>query len=132
MNGVFTVSSSMCDDPTGNYNKVPEAGASPIDMFYSMEDLDLDLVKNWSEYAMMAGESYMVENLQWSGKRILNSVSTALRSKVIEKIIKWPVEFKTGPVYLKLVMQFIEESTPKSSRNLVNKLQKLAVTDYNG
>ena len=42
------------------------------------------------------------------------------------------MEFNTGPVYLKMIIQFIEESTPKSSTNLVNKLQKLAVTDYYG
>ena len=35
-------------------------------------------------------------------------------------------------VYLKLVMNFIAESTPRSTRSLITKLQELSVKDYEG
>ena len=55
MHGVFTVPSMMVEDATGIYNSVPAAGRSPLDMFYSIQELDIELVKTWSKYLLAAG-----------------------------------------------------------------------------
>lgn len=132
MHGVFTVPSMMCDDPTMTFNQVPAAGCHPLDMFNSIEEVDIELVKNWSEYLTMAGEEYLVENLLWSGVKIKLSLTEGLRAKLMEKTIGWPVMYHTGVVYFKLVMNFIAESTPRSTRSLITKLQELSVRDYDG
>ena len=68
MHRIFTVPSMMCNDPGLVYNKVPAAGGLPLEMFTSVQEIDLELVKNWREYLTLTGELYLVENLLWSGK----------------------------------------------------------------
>ena len=132
MQGVFSVPSSMVEDPTGGFDYVPGLGCAPVDLFYSSEGINLEVIKRYSSFIAMAGEEYLVQNLLWSGKKIMNSLSEKLKQKLIEKTMGWSVIYQTGPVYFKLVMMFIEESSPKSTRNLINKLQALGVKDYNG
>ena len=50
----------------------------------------------------------------------------------MEKTIGWPIVHHTGVVYLKLIMNFIAESTPRSTRKLITKVQDLSVWDYDG
>ena len=132
MHRVFVVPSTMCDDPTMVYDKVPAAGCHSIDLLTDIQDVELNLVKDWSEYVASAGEPYLVENLLWSGAKIKASLTDGLKEKLIEKTMGWPVVYQTGVVYFKLIMNFIQDSTPKSSRLLITKLQELLVTDYDG
>ena len=132
MHSVFVVPSMMCDDPTFVYNKVPAAGGHSVDLFTAVEDVDLDLMKNWSKYVASAGEPYLVENLLWSASKIKVSLTDGLKEKLIEKTMGWPVVHQTGVVYFKLIMNFIQDSTLKSSRSLITKLQELSVQDYEG
>ena len=69
MHGIFVISSSMCEDPTMVYHKVPAAGCHSINRFTAVQEVDLELVKDWSEYVTAAVESYLVENLLWSGAK---------------------------------------------------------------
>ena len=132
MHGVFTVPSMMCVDPTGTFDYVPAAGCAPLDMFDSIEQLDLDHVKRWSTFITAAGETYLAENLLWSATKIKMSLSEGLRTKLMEKTVGWPVIYLTGVVYLKLIMDFIAESTPRLTRSIINKFQDLSVKDYEG
>ena len=42
----------------------------------------------------------------------------------------WPVIYQSGVVYLKLLMNFIAEFSPCSTRSLITKLQELSVHHY--
>ena len=64
--------------------------------------------------------------------KIKSSLSDGLREKLVEKTMGWPIIHQTGVVFFKLVMNFIEESTPKLTRGIISKLQELSVKDYNG
>ena len=130
MHGIFTVPSMMCNDPGLVYNKVPAARGSPLEIFTSVQEIESELVKDWSEYLTLVGEKYLVKNLLWSGTKIKASLSEKLRKKLIEKTMEWPITYQTGPFYFKLVMNFIEELTPKQARSIITHLQKLGVTDY--
>ena len=132
MHGVFTVPIMMCDDPIGTYNKVSAARSRPLELFTSVGETDLKLVKNMSEYLTLAGVKYIVENLLWSSAKIKASLLDKLREKLIKKTIGWPIKHQTGPVFFKLIMNFIKESTPKSMRNIITQLQTLGVKDYDG
>ena len=50
----------------------------------------------------------------------------------MEKTIGWPIIHHTGVVYLNLIMNLIAESTPRSTRKLITKLQDLSMQDYDG
>ena len=132
MHGVFLVPDSMCVDPTATFNRMPAAGSAPLDLFNSVQEVSLELAKDWSEFLIQAGEKYLVENLFWSAAKIKASLSDSLREKLIEKTMGWPITHQTGVVYFKLIMIFIEESTPKSTRSLITQLQTLGVRDYDG
>ena len=44
----------------------------------------------------------------------------------------WPIIHQTGVVFFKLIINFIKESTPESTRGIISKLQDLSVKDYDG
>ena len=132
MHGIFMTPSMTCVDPTSTYDFVPAAGSASIDTFNLIELLDIKHAKNWSAYFTEAGEQYLVKNLLWLATKIKSSLTEGLCAKLIEKTIGWPVTYQTGVVYLKLVMNFIVESTPRSTRSLITKLQELSVRDYEG
>ena len=114
MHRVISVPSIMVEDATGNFDYVPGVGCSPINLFYLYEELNIDTIKRWCSFVSMVGETYLVQNLLWSGKKIMNSLSDKLCKKLIEKTMGWEVLYQTGPVF-KLVMMFIEESSPEST-----------------
>ena len=68
----------------------------------------------------------------WSAAKIKMSLSEGLCAKLMEKRVGWLVFHLTGVVYLRLVMNFIAESTPCSARGIINKFQDLSAKDYNG
>ena len=74
-----------------------------------------------------AGENYLVKNMLWSAVKIKSSLSDGLREKLIEKAMGWPIIHQTGVVYFELIMNFIEEFTPKSTRGIISKLQDLSI-----
>ena len=128
MHGVFMIPSEMADDPT--FERVPAQGASTIDLFYSHGEVSLEQVRQFSAYLMMAGQDYHVQNLIWSGTKLLDSCSETLRSKIIEKSLGDTVEYKSGIVYFKIMMMLIAASSPKSMRLLLNRLQTMGLKDF--
>ena len=84
MIGIFTVPSLMCKDPTGMYDYVPAVRCEPLDMFDSIELVELEHVMRWSLYLTTAGEHYLVKNLLWSETKIKGSLSEGLRAKLVE------------------------------------------------
>ena len=101
-------------------------------MLNSIESLDLKHIKIWRAYLTKVGEQYLVENLLWSGTITKESLIEELHAKMMEKTIGWLVIYQTSVVYLKLVMNFIAELTPRSTWSLITKLQELSVRDYEG
>ena len=79
MQEVFVIPSTMCEDPTMVYHKVLSSGCHFIDLFTAVQDVDLELVKYWSKYVTVARESYLVENLLWSGAKIKASLTDELK-----------------------------------------------------
>ena len=71
-----------------------------IDLFHSLSNASLETVQKASAFFARHGADYHVQNLQWwSAAALLNSCDEALRSKVEEKVMKYPPEHQTGPVH---------------------------------
>lgn len=130
MADVFQVASSYEKNDEGEY--WPAVGARPIDLFSSTQDVDIDTVKQASAFYTMYGQEYHVENLLWSGTKLLNSCDDQLRQKVEEQTIGWPVEHATGPVYFMIMLENILASSPESLRGLINVLQNTSLKDFDG
>ena len=73
-----------------------------------------------------------MQDLLWSGNKVLNSCSQLLREKVEESVISLDTHHKTGPVYFKLMMDLILSSTPVSMRAIVRKLEHLTLKEFKG
>ena len=86
-----------------NDDKHPAPGVRPIDLFYSAADVDIDIVKQASEWFMRFGQDYHTENLFWSGAKVLNSCSARLREKIEESTSEFRVVHRTGPVYMTML-----------------------------
>ena len=108
MHSTFTLPSMMTTDPSGAYAKVPAVGSAPLDMSTSIQELDIELVKDWSEYTLASAKSYLVENMLWSAAKIKNSLLEGLQEKLVEKTMGWPIIHQTGVVYFKLIFNIIK------------------------
>ena len=95
--------------------------------------VDLDTVKHASEFVALQGDAdFLVQNLIWSGTKLLNSCDDKLRTKIEEKTLDWLVQYTTGPVYFKIMIDNILASTPESMHGLTMILQETKLSDYNG
>ena len=130
MAGVMTCPSSM----TMNANGEPEpaSGATQVDLFNNVMEVELSTLKDYSRWMMAYGQDFHVENLYWTGNKILNSCSSPLRMKLEEATKDFATDHRTGPVYFYLMTKLILSSTPMSMRTVMTKLEGLAVKDFTG
>jgi hypothetical protein len=128
---VFIVASDYeLDEGTGDYK--PALGSRPIDLFTSVKEVDIETVKHASAFTTHYGQEFVLENLLWSGAKLLNSCDDRLRQKLEERTIGWPVEHTTGPVYFKILMTTILACSPESLRGLTTLIQTATLKDFDG
>ena len=89
-------------------------------------------MKKASEFFQRRGQLYHVQNLLWSGTKVLNSCDEELRKKIEEQVIEYPIEHRTGPVYYKLMIELVQASSASSMRALTKQLEELSVKDFDG
>ena len=131
MDDVFTIPSAFVwkeDDEEW----WPDDDAVSIDLRYHYGDVDLDTVKQASTFFTLRGQDYHVQNLQWSATKLLNSCSQELREKIEEEARTLPQAVRSGPVYLKIMLEKILLTTPRALRLLLQELQTLGVKDFQG
>jgi hypothetical protein len=88
MDNVFRVASDYEMHDDGNW--IPANGNRPINLFTLHQDVNLETVKHASSYSLHWGADFVVQNLLWSGAKLLNSCDdTTLWQKLEEKMIVW-------------------------------------------
>lgn len=92
----------------------------------------LDNVKKSSEFWMLSGGDHHVENVRWSGEKILDSCDEPLREKILESTHSLPQIFHGGPVYFFYMMSYVTTTSDQAMRCVVDKLHKLRLTDFDG
>jgi hypothetical protein len=110
----------------------PATDAKTINLFTAGKNVSDLVVKTASTFMMKRGQEFHVENLLWSGAKLLNSCDDKLRQKIEEQTIGWPVEHATGPVYFKVMIHLILASSAQSLRGLTLQLEKLTIKDIDG
>lgn len=87
-------------------------------------------VKKANAFYMLCGAKYQVENLKWSGEKVLASCEDALREKILESTALLPPEHHGGPVYFYLMMQLVATTSDHAMRCIIEKLKHLKLTDF--
>jgi uncharacterized membrane protein YgcG len=129
--GVFEIPDRMVEVSKGAYEPAPNA--KPIDLFTKYKEVPLETVRQYSQFIMtMSSTTYMTENLIWSGQKLLNSCDEDLRAKVESASRAYPNCEQTGPVYFKLMLQFVTLTSQPSMRTLINILSEMALTGFPG
>ena len=131
MDDVFKIASSFELDATENVY-FPAPSASSLDLFHSFTQVDLETVKHMNSYIMKYGANYMVQNLTWGSEKILNSCDTDLKAKIIESVYKLPIEHRGAIVTFKLMMNHVISTTNSSLRNIINHMNNLRLTHFDG
>ena len=119
------------DVGTGN-ELVPSPGADPVNLFHAYGSIELELVRESSTWMMKYGQDYHVQNLIWSGTKVLNSCEQELREKVEESVKDFEIEERTGPVYFKLMADCILSSSTQSMRSVARKLEDMSLGEFEG
>lgn len=116
--------------------EIPAPGSEKVNLFKHSHQVDLDTIKKACEFFATYGPSYMVENLTWSGELILNCCSPDLRTRIETQIQSVPMDkevaYKSGPVYFKMMMEFVVVRDSSTLRGLINQFERLSVKDFPG
>jgi hypothetical protein len=112
---------------------VPAIGSTSVNLFESYAEVDIETVRRASKWAMRkSSETYTVQNLTWSMKKVLNSCEDDLRQKIEEELFNFPIDERTGPVAFKLMATHVLAVTEGSIRALEKALEQMALTDFDG
>jgi hypothetical protein len=130
MDDIFTIPSEFSANASGDERLA--TSARKVDLFISNQSVTLEVVKKASVYYATYKKDYHVKNLLWSGTKLLNSCDEKLRQKLLEQTSQWPVYHRTGPVYFKVMVHLILASSAQCLRGLIQQLESLKVTDFNG
>ena len=87
--------------------------------------------KSTRMYNEHSSADYIVENIAWSGEKLLHSCEAELRDMILSKALFLPQKEIGGPVYFKIMMDICNEtnisptSSPRSSKPKRLELQGL-------
>jgi len=69
---------------------MPVLTATEVDLLIKSQSVTLADVRRANHFYSTLGQDYHLENIQWSGKKILNSCSDALKDKIMEATAHLP------------------------------------------
>jgi Zinc knuckle len=132
---VFTIPSRLVYEE-GEGRWVPAQGARQIDLFTSHQDVSLDTIRKTMQFKKLwAEEQWVVDNMIWSGQKILNSCDDKLRQKIEEQLMGIggrTFEYHTGPYYFKMMMDLVQANSTATIRTLSRNLETLNLKDFDG
>lgn len=111
---------------------VLDMDTKPKSLFDNHKDISLENVrKSTRMYNEHSSADYIVENIAWSGEKLLHSCEAELRDMILSKALFLPQKEIGGPVYFKIMMDICNEtnisptSSPRSSKPKRLELQGL-------
>ena len=111
-------------------------GIKSVNLFESPKEVTVETVVHASSFVSQLGEDSAVQNLHWSGTRILNSCDELLKTKILEALSGFKEEFGTialsCPVCLKILSDVILIATDQSLCGLVKQFEALKPADFPG
>ena len=109
------------------------SNGTPRNLFQQYKQIELpDIKLSCKSYFEFGSEDYIVENLAWSGEKLLNSCDDSLRQTIQGHSLNFEVHERVGPVYLKVMLDIIFNVSDRSLRALVSRIENMKLSDYNG
>ena len=120
--------------PVGEYDTdgMPVLTAIEVDLLIKSQSVTLADVRKANHFYSTLGQDYHLENIQWSGKKILNSCSDALKDKIMEATAHLPNSEQGGPVFWKVLMDLVIATSETAMRRIINKIATVKLSDFNG
>ncbi|GAX21370.1 hypothetical protein FisN_12Lu132 [Fistulifera solaris] len=129
---VFDIPTSFVHHP-GYGIEVPAPDAKISSLLLRYSEVSMENIKKHSVFlASVSRQKYKRENLAWSGELILNSCSEELRTRIKTQAQGLPEIHRTGPVYFKMMMEFVVVRDSTTLRGLIDQFESLSVTDFPG
>jgi Zinc knuckle len=132
MQDVFMIPTRMeYDSHYGTY--VPTADSETKDLFTDYKEISIETVKRYTDFlTRVSSDSFMIDNLMWSGRKLLNSCEESLARQIQDSTRGGGTSDMTGPVYFKIMTNFVALTADASMRTVLNMLINLKLTDYDG
>ena len=122
--------------PVGDYDTdgMPVLAATEVNLLIkSHQSVTLaDIRKADHFYSTLGQDYYHLENVQWSGKKILNSCLDSLKDKITEATAHLPNSEQEGPTFWKVLMDLVIATSETVMRRIINKIATVKLSDFNG
>ena len=105
---------------------------SPTNLLKHYKGIGEEEVRVSNRYYAQYGADYAVENLAWSGDRILNTCEEPLRNKILEGLVGVDAMEMGGSLVLKMMLDIIMDVDDSALRGLTQSLQTLRLKDVPG
>ena len=126
-------------DTIGGFDIFDTIIITPIDpmpddvrLIEKVDTMTEPLVRASMKFKRYYGQTYDVQNLQWSQELIKNSCDEDLATKVMERLRKIPDEEKGGALFYFIMIKLIQTNTEQAVRVLTEKLEKLSLRTLTG
>ncbi len=97
----------------------------PRNLFDNYKDVSLEMVKKSTRfYYEHSTQDYIIENIVWSGEKLINSCTPELRDMILQKALFLPQKEVGGPVYFKIMMDIYHDVSSKARTSPTEKREK--------
>jgi hypothetical protein len=90
------------------------------------------LVRAAMKFKRYYGQTYDIQDLQWSQEMVKNSCDEDLATKVMERLRRIPDEEKGGALFYFVMIKLIQTDTEQAVRVITEKLEKLSLKSLAG
>jgi hypothetical protein len=97
-----------------------------------IDTLTESLVRAAMKFQRYYGQTYDIQDLQWSQEMVKNSCDEDLGTKVMERLRRIPDEEKGGALFYFIMIKLIQTDTEQAVRVLTEKLEKLSLKSLAG
>jgi hypothetical protein len=97
-----------------------------------IDKLTEPLIRAAMKFKRYYGQTYDIQDLQWSQEMVKNSCDEDLATKVMERLRRIPDEEKGGALFYFVMIKLIQTDTEQAVRVLTEKLEKLSLKSLAG
>lgn len=111
---------------------LPIPGPSDPNLLKKFNGTSVENIKRSTEFWLLSGGDHHVEDIRWSGEKILASCDDSLREKVLESVQSIPSIYHGGPLFFYYMMTFVTTTSDQAMRVVVDKVNRLRLSDFDG
>jgi hypothetical protein len=110
------------------FNYVEPISNSTLNLLDNLDRFTLADIQDHTAIQRTIADQYAIQNLDWSGQYLLNSISISIYREVLKKV---PVN-ASGPEVLLATISYVGTYTYDTMEKLKAKLKKIKLSNYPG